>query len=63
VRAAYDGLFIHYPDAHRQDDVTLRAFFQRQDPGDPKKQGAILRTFKTLARFGDFDSDPGSSAN
>jgi hypothetical protein len=62
VRVAYDDLFTHYPDAHRQDDVTLRAFFQRQEPGGPEKQGAILRTFKTLVRFGDFDSDPRSSA-
>ena len=63
VRTAYDDLFAHYPDAHREDDETLRTFFRGQDLGGVQVQGAVLTTFKTLVKFGDFDTHPESSAN
>lgn len=63
VRAAYDDLFAHYPDAHRQDDETLRTFFRGQGLGGAEVQRAVLSTFKTLVKFGDFDTDPRSAAN
>ena len=63
VRTAYDDLFAHYPDAHREDDETLRTFFRGQELGGAQVQGAVLTTFKTLVRFGDFDTRPESSAN
>jgi hypothetical protein len=63
VRTAYDDLFAHYPDAHREDDETLRTFFRGQDLGGVQVQGAVLTTFKTLVKFGDFDTRPESSAN
>jgi hypothetical protein len=42
VRAAYDDLFTHYPDAHREDDETLRTFFRGQELGGTQVQGAVL---------------------
>jgi hypothetical protein len=62
VRTAYDDLFEHYEDAHRQDDETLRIFFEGQGVGGMEVQRAVLRTFKTLVAFGDFDTSPKSSA-
>ncbi len=63
VRTAYDDLFTHYPDAHREDDETLRTFFRGQELGGLQVQGAVLATFKTLVKFGDFDTRPEFSAN
>jgi hypothetical protein len=60
VREAYGELFTHYPRAHRLDDETLRTFFQGQEIGGAEVQRAVLRTFKTLIKYGDFDTDPKS---
>jgi hypothetical protein len=58
VRMAYADLFADFPDAHRKEDSTLRAWFQAQVEGQDQVQRKVLRTFRTLVRFGDFDTDP-----
>jgi hypothetical protein len=63
VRTAYDDLFAHHPRAHREDDETLRTFFRGQELGGVEVQRAVLSTFKTLVKFGDFDTDSKSSAS
>jgi hypothetical protein len=63
VRAAYDDLFALYPKAHREDDKTLSTFFQSQVQGQAAVQSAVLNTFRTLVKFGDFDTDSASLAN
>lgn len=63
VRAAYDDLFALYPKAHREDDRTLSTFFQSQVEGQAAVQSAVLNTFRTLVKFGDFDTDSASLAN
>ena len=63
IRAAYDDLFALYPKAHREDDRTLSTFFQSQVQGQAAVQNAVLNTFRTLVKFGDFDTDAASLAN
>lgn len=58
VRKAYAELFEHHSRAHRLDNETLKRFFLGQDIGGPVVQEGVLRTFKTLIKFGDFDADP-----
>ena len=63
VRTSYDDLFALYPHADREDDKTLSTFFQSQVQGQAAVQSAVLRTFRTLTKFGDFDADSEASAN
>jgi hypothetical protein len=60
VRTAYDDLFALYPHADREDDKTLSTFFQGQVQSQVQVQRAVLKTFRTLVRFGDFDTESGS---
>ena len=62
VRQSYARLFNDYPDAHREDDETLRIFFDDPELGKEVVQ-AKLRTFRSLIPFGDFDAGAASSAN
>jgi hypothetical protein len=57
VRAAYDDLFTDYPHAEREDDKTLSIYFQSYVQAQPQVQRAVLKTFRTLVKFGDFDTD------
>ena len=63
VRTAYDDLFALYPHAHREDDDALSTFFRSQVQGQEQVQRGILKTFRTLTKFGDFDTDPELSQN
>jgi hypothetical protein len=63
VRTAYDDLFADYPHAEREDDKTLSTYFQSYVQAQPPVQRAVLRTFRTLVKFGDFDTDSESLAN
>jgi hypothetical protein len=59
IREAYAALFDHDVKAHRLNDEELRKFFRGQEVGGPITVQSNVSTFKTLARFGDFDTDPG----
>ena len=56
IRRAYTELFQLYPDAHRKDNETLRVFFLSRAIGGEVVQSAVLRTFRALVQFGDFES-------
>lgn len=56
VRKAYADLFQFYPDAHRKDDKALETFFKGQEIGGKEVQALVLKTFRALTLFGDFDS-------
>lgn len=61
IRKAYADLFSLYPDAHKKDDEALRNFFRSKTTAGSRVQQQLVRTFKTLAEFGDFDSTPSIS--
>jgi hypothetical protein len=63
VRTAYSDVFAHYPRADREDDRNLLALFEAQVQAKPPVQRAVLKTFKTLVKFGDFDAIPESAEN
>ena len=63
IRTAYDDLFALYPRADREDDKTLSIFFRSQVQGQAAVQSAVLRTFRTLTKFGDFDTDSQATEN
>jgi hypothetical protein len=57
VRTAYDDLFALYPHADREDDKTLSTFFESQVQAKDPVPRIVLTTFRTLTKFGDFDTD------
>lgn len=56
LRKAYATLFTTYPDAHRKDNEALRNFFSSHTSVGEGALGFMVRTFKTLADMGDFDT-------
>jgi hypothetical protein len=52
---AYSELFSIYPDAYRKDDEALRNFFGSHTDVGHKAISYILRTFRVLVEFADFD--------
>jgi hypothetical protein len=60
VRNGYADLFVTYPDAHTQDDETLRTFFRTHTGLAEKAQSFCVRTFRVLVEFGDFSKQSGS---
>lgn len=56
IREAYGGLFETYPDAHRKADEALRNFFSTHTDVGAKAISLMVRTFKSLTEFADFDA-------
>lgn len=62
VRQAYRELFDLYHDANQRDDKTLDRFFRSQELGAEQVQVRVLKTFRILVQFGDFEIDSPSGA-
>jgi hypothetical protein len=60
VRTAYSDVFAQYERADREDDRTLLAVFETQVQATLPVRRAVLKTFKTLVKYGDFDVIPES---
>lgn len=58
LRGAYSDLFAIYPDAHMRDDNELRDYFRAHSEAGDRAVQAMVATFKTLARFANFDDAP-----
>lgn len=56
LRTAYKTLFDTYPDANRKDNEALRNFFSSHTSVAENTVTLIVRTFKTMADMGNFDS-------
>ncbi len=56
--AAFSGLFATYSDAHRKDNEALRNYFSTHTNAGEKTLALIVRTFKTLCEFADFEAAP-----
>jgi hypothetical protein len=56
LRKSYATLFDTYPDANRKDNEALRNFFSSHTNVSEGTLTLMVRTFKTLADFGDFES-------
>ena len=56
VKKAYGTLFETYPDANRKDNEALRNFFSSHTSVAENTVTLIVRTFKTMAEMGDFES-------
>jgi len=58
IRSAYPDLFVTYPDAHRKDTEALRNYFSTHSAKSVTTLALMVRTFKVLCEFADFDSAP-----
>lgn len=56
LKKAYRTLFDTYPDANRKDNEALRNFFSSHTSVAENTITLMVRTFKTLADMGDFES-------
>lgn len=56
LRKAYSTLFDTYPDANRKDNEALRNFFSSHTSVAENTVTLMVRTFKTMAEMGNFDS-------
>ncbi len=56
LKAAYKTLFDTYPDANRKDNEALRNFFSSHTSVAENTVTLMVRTFKTMADMGNFDS-------
>lgn len=56
LKAAYKTLFDTYPDANRKDNEALRNFFSSHTSVAENTVTLMVRTFKTMADTGNFDS-------
>lgn len=55
IAKAYKPLFDVYPDANTHADSDLVTFVKSHTDLDNEKAGLVVRTFKVLCKFGDFD--------
>ncbi len=56
LKKAYPTLFDTYPDANRKDNEALRNFFSSHTSVAENTVTLMVRTFKTMADMGNFDS-------
>lgn len=56
VKQAYGDLFGTYPDAQRRDPEALSDFFAGKTTASKQVQEAMVRTFKTLCTYADFEA-------
>ena len=56
LKTAYKNLFDTYPDANRKDNEALRNFFSSHTSVAENTVALMVRTFKTMADTGNFDS-------
>lgn len=56
IKDTYAILYETYPDAHRKDDEALRNFFSSKTDVGEGALAYMVRTFKVLAEFADFES-------
>jgi hypothetical protein len=56
LKTAYKTLFDTYPDANRKDNEALRNFFSSHTSVAENTVTLMVRTFKTMAEMGNFDS-------
>lgn len=56
IEESYKPLFDVYPDAHSHSDSDLVTFVKSNSDLDDERAGLVVRTFKVLCKFGDFDS-------
>jgi len=56
LRKSYATLFETYPDANRKDNEALRNFFSSRTDVSEGTLTLMVRTFKTLAEFADFEA-------
>lgn len=56
LKTAYRTLFDTYPDANRKDNEALRNFFSSHTSVAGNTVTLMVRTFKTMAEIGNFDS-------
>lgn len=54
IMQAYKQFFDIYPDAHGHSDSDLVTFVKSNSNLDDEKAGLVVRTFKVLCKFGDF---------
>jgi hypothetical protein len=59
LKTAYKTLFDTYPDANRKDNEALRNFFSSHTSVAENTVTLMVRTFKTMADMGNFDSPGG----
>ncbi|MEU0090056.1 DUF5343 domain-containing protein [Kribbella sp. NPDC006257] len=60
IAQAYKPLFDVYPDAHSHPEADLVTFVKSNSNLDDDKAGLVVRTFKALCKFGDFQN-PGAA--
>lgn len=58
IKEAYSSLYETYPDAHRKDDEAIRNFFSSHTDVGEGAIAYMVRTFKALSEFADFDLVP-----
>lgn len=58
IKESYAALYETYPDAHRKDDEALRNFFSSHTDVGEGAIAYMVRTFKALVEFADFDAAP-----
>src|SRR5918993_1656591 len=57
IRAGYADVFAHYPDAHRRDDETLRAFFSAKTSVGAAAVAKMAATFRALCSTSAFSEE------
>jgi hypothetical protein len=60
IAKGYKPFFDVYPQAHSQADSDLITFVKSHSDLDDEKAGLVVRTFKVLCKFGDFDGTAGT---
>jgi hypothetical protein len=63
IREGYRQLFETYPEAHRQSDESLKAFFSTRTKGGSQVVQKTFTTFKVLCELADFESVPVESVS
>lgn len=56
IKEAYSELFKIYPDAHKQDNISLENFFRTQTGLGERAIKAMVETFKALSSMADFNT-------
>ncbi|NEB95214.1 DUF5343 domain-containing protein [Streptomyces bauhiniae] len=63
IRTGYDNVFQTYSDAYNRSDAELATFFRSHSDLDDKKVGLAVKTFKTVCKFGNFNSIAGAAGS